>query len=898
MLARLRATLERDDPSLLPWLPLLADAFDVEAPPSQAVDQLAPEFRAARLREVVLRFMRRQLPAWALIEIADAHLMDTASAELRRGAGARAAAAALARGRLAPRPQERLHGDARRARAAPGARAARAGRVARAGRGRDRGGAAAAAHRQARGGALGRQPAVPARPAARRGVGLDRAARQHRERGAGAPRPARAARPRPDPARVGPRPELPSAPARRPARRRRARARRGHLGTARRLLQGRRPTATCASAARSCATSPTRACRSASGASCTRRPPAGSSATSAPTPTTPPRGSPSTTTAPACTRRRGTTARLAADRASERAAFADAASLYRRALESAHQLDVAPGELAAVWESLADAYLRTGELRAQRPRAHQRAPAGRRRPGAHRAPAVAARAHRRAGGPRLARGALVQPGAAHARRRRARPRPPCRSHVVATLAGRAPAPGPDGRGGPAGAPGDRGGRGRRRGAGARRTRATSSTGRSSCRAARPRPATPTRALEIFRRHGAADRESGGAQQHGRASPTGRAAGTRPSRSIDAAPTRACARATSTSPRSRTATSASCCPTRVAWRRRSRCCGARCRSGAGPPTSTASRSSTALLGRLHARVGRTDEAVELLEDALARFEALRVEIDAALVKALLAEAALFAGRAEEAHERARALLDELPEDALLEPLLHHVAGVALAQMGQTAARGRRVRGGARRGARSRAAVRDGARARRARTRLDRVRRRAAASATRCSPGSTSCGCRGRRWRGRARRPRRPAELLGAARVAAPGRGTKTVMARPAARDPAAALHARLPWESSEQFGSRPTKPSLFGPSAVVVERTPRGCRPLRRTWGRTARTAPRSRPRATTASASSSRLAVLHHDRLVGLGLEQLELVVVVAGTAARGRVAAAAGRGQRVDAER
>ena len=82
VLARLRETLERGDPSLLPWLSLLADAFDVEAPAGKAVEQLSPEFRAARLREVVLRFIRHELPAWALIEVADAHLMDTASAEL------------------------------------------------------------------------------------------------------------------------------------------------------------------------------------------------------------------------------------------------------------------------------------------------------------------------------------------------------------------------------------------------------------------------------------------------------------------------------------------------------------------------------------------------------------------------------------------------------------------------------------------------------------------------------------------------------------------------------------------------------------------------------------------------------------------------------------------------
>ena len=82
VLDRLRATVERDDPSLVPWLPLLADALGAEAPASHEVAELAPEFRAARLHEVVLRFLRRQLPVWALIEVADAHMMDQASAEL------------------------------------------------------------------------------------------------------------------------------------------------------------------------------------------------------------------------------------------------------------------------------------------------------------------------------------------------------------------------------------------------------------------------------------------------------------------------------------------------------------------------------------------------------------------------------------------------------------------------------------------------------------------------------------------------------------------------------------------------------------------------------------------------------------------------------------------------
>ena len=95
-------------------------------------------------------------------------------------------------------------------------------------------------------------------------------------------------------------------------------------------------------------------------------------------------------------------------------------------------------------------------------------------------------------------------------------------------------------------------------------------------------------------------------------------------------------------------------------------------------------ATALLGRLRVRAGDTEAGVQLLEDALARFEALRVEVDAALVKTLLAEAALFDGRAEEAHARVQALLDKAPEDTLLEPLLEHLSGVALAQMGETRA----------------------------------------------------------------------------------------------------------------------------------------------------------------------------------------------------------------------
>ena len=81
-LEQLRRTLTEEDPALLPWLPLLAIAFDVDAPATAEVEQLAPAFRAPKLREVILRFVRGRLPGWALIEFEDAHLMDEASAEL------------------------------------------------------------------------------------------------------------------------------------------------------------------------------------------------------------------------------------------------------------------------------------------------------------------------------------------------------------------------------------------------------------------------------------------------------------------------------------------------------------------------------------------------------------------------------------------------------------------------------------------------------------------------------------------------------------------------------------------------------------------------------------------------------------------------------------------------
>jgi class 3 adenylate cyclase/tetratricopeptide (TPR) repeat protein len=82
VLERLRAVVEEADPTLLPWLPLLAIAFDVDAPLTPEVEALAPEFRTTRLRDALILLLERLLAGPAVIEIEDAHHMDHASADL------------------------------------------------------------------------------------------------------------------------------------------------------------------------------------------------------------------------------------------------------------------------------------------------------------------------------------------------------------------------------------------------------------------------------------------------------------------------------------------------------------------------------------------------------------------------------------------------------------------------------------------------------------------------------------------------------------------------------------------------------------------------------------------------------------------------------------------------
>ena len=82
VLAHLRGELERGHPDLLPWLPLLAMPLDVDAPSSTEVDELAPDAHVSKLHAVVLAFLQRDLVVPTMVQFEHAHLMDGASAAL------------------------------------------------------------------------------------------------------------------------------------------------------------------------------------------------------------------------------------------------------------------------------------------------------------------------------------------------------------------------------------------------------------------------------------------------------------------------------------------------------------------------------------------------------------------------------------------------------------------------------------------------------------------------------------------------------------------------------------------------------------------------------------------------------------------------------------------------
>ena len=73
---------------LVEWTPLLAIPLDVETASTQAVDDLDPSFRRARLHGVVSTVLERLLPDQTLFLFEDVHWMDEASSDLLRHIGA------------------------------------------------------------------------------------------------------------------------------------------------------------------------------------------------------------------------------------------------------------------------------------------------------------------------------------------------------------------------------------------------------------------------------------------------------------------------------------------------------------------------------------------------------------------------------------------------------------------------------------------------------------------------------------------------------------------------------------------------------------------------------------------------------------------------------------------
>jgi class 3 adenylate cyclase/tetratricopeptide (TPR) repeat protein len=76
---QLRAMVELRCPDLMPWLPLLGTPFDLALPNTPETAALAPEFRRERVHEVMALFLDRALPKGALVIIEDVHWMDEAS---------------------------------------------------------------------------------------------------------------------------------------------------------------------------------------------------------------------------------------------------------------------------------------------------------------------------------------------------------------------------------------------------------------------------------------------------------------------------------------------------------------------------------------------------------------------------------------------------------------------------------------------------------------------------------------------------------------------------------------------------------------------------------------------------------------------------------------------------
>ncbi len=83
----IRGRLEPLAPDLVPWIPLLGLAMNVEVRSTREVDELQPAFQTARLHGVVEELLAAVLDGPSLVVIEDVHWMDDASSELLRHLG-------------------------------------------------------------------------------------------------------------------------------------------------------------------------------------------------------------------------------------------------------------------------------------------------------------------------------------------------------------------------------------------------------------------------------------------------------------------------------------------------------------------------------------------------------------------------------------------------------------------------------------------------------------------------------------------------------------------------------------------------------------------------------------------------------------------------------------------
>ncbi len=83
--------LERIDPELVPWTPLVADVIDTPVHATPEANDLQPAFRRARLHGVVETVLGELLEPPTLLLMEDVHWMDEASSDLLRHLGSRVA---------------------------------------------------------------------------------------------------------------------------------------------------------------------------------------------------------------------------------------------------------------------------------------------------------------------------------------------------------------------------------------------------------------------------------------------------------------------------------------------------------------------------------------------------------------------------------------------------------------------------------------------------------------------------------------------------------------------------------------------------------------------------------------------------------------------------------------